>query len=340
MKRKTYINLLILLCSTLIVLLISEFAYRGVVCVRKGSCKPLYIASRELGWVYTPYIKENGVSVTDFSGNVYSKSHESFKYGFRAWGDVKSTDKRKFFIIGDSFTEAHDVSNEHTYYSVFKKELEGEVEIFAYGGAGYGSLQEFMIIDRHIDEIAPQVVILQFCSNDFTNNSFEAENDILAKNQTIRPYLRDSKVVYRYSAWHPYPFMLRHSRLFAFLDVQVQIFRTKYKLGFNKNLSITGLKRDKHITSKLMAMIRERVPGETALYTFTCRPASESRDLYDAFYEVTTDNGFIVIEGVMDKVTQAERAGEAVRAIDGWHLNNLGNELIGKRLAQYFKDAP
>jgi alkylation response protein AidB-like acyl-CoA dehydrogenase len=39
-----------------------------------------------------------------------------------------------------------------------------------YGGHGYGTLQEYLVIDKYIDEIKPDLILLQVCSNDFTNN--------------------------------------------------------------------------------------------------------------------------------------------------------------------------
>jgi hypothetical protein len=48
-------------------------------------------------------------------------------------------------------------------------------ESFAYGVMGYGTLQQYMILDRYLDEIQPGLIILQMCSNDLINNSLSVE---------------------------------------------------------------------------------------------------------------------------------------------------------------------
>ena len=61
-----------------------------------------------------------------------------------------NTKKRKILIIGDSFTEGVNVNNDEVYYNYLDT---NKYEIFAYGCGGYGTLQEFMIIDEYFDEI-------------------------------------------------------------------------------------------------------------------------------------------------------------------------------------------
>lgn len=89
--------------------------------------------------------------------------------------------------VGDSFTHAVDASSEDTYYGVLQKKL--PIEVFAYGGGGYGTLQEHLIIDRFFYLIKPDIVIVQFSSNDFANNSVEFERGSSDNNNRFRPYL-------------------------------------------------------------------------------------------------------------------------------------------------------
>ena len=56
---------------------------------------------------------------------------------------------------------------------LFKKEL--GIEVFAYGAGGYGTLQEYLILDEVIDEIQPTTMFWQFCNNDFTDNDHALE---------------------------------------------------------------------------------------------------------------------------------------------------------------------
>ena len=101
-----------------------------------------------------------------------------------------SSAKPRVFVIGDSFTQATAASDQQTYYAVLQRLL--DVEVFAYGGGGYGSLQEFMILDRYLDLIKPSLILWQFCTNDFINNSPELETgSVINNNGIVRPYWVD-----------------------------------------------------------------------------------------------------------------------------------------------------
>jgi hypothetical protein len=101
-------------------------------------------------------------------------------------GDVAS-DKPRVFVIGDSFTQApEDASDGKTYYSDLKKL---GLEVFAYGGSGYGSLQEFMILDRYYNVVKPDLIVWQYSTNDVVNNSPELETASRVNNNgMVRPY--------------------------------------------------------------------------------------------------------------------------------------------------------
>ena len=49
------------------------------------------------------------------------------------------------------------------------------MEVFAYGAGGYGTLQEYLILDEVVDHIRPTMLLWQFCSNDFINNDHALE---------------------------------------------------------------------------------------------------------------------------------------------------------------------
>ena len=96
-------------------------------------------------------------------------------------------------MIGDSFTHATAVSDDLTYHALLAQLL--DVEVFAYGAGGYGTLQELMILDRYIDIIRPDVILWQYCANDFINNDNELERlSLVNNNGWVRPYLQKGQV--------------------------------------------------------------------------------------------------------------------------------------------------
>jgi hypothetical protein len=78
--------------------------------------------------------------------------------------------------------------------------------IFAYGGGGYGTLQEYMILDRYVDKINPDMVLWQFCANDLIINSHELESASFSNNnQMKRPYYENDQIKWlfprQYRGW-------------------------------------------------------------------------------------------------------------------------------------------
>ena len=85
-------------------------------------------------------------------------------------------------------TQAVEVSDDQTYYSRLKRLL--DIEVFAYGGGGYGTLQEFLIFDKYVDLIKPDIVLWQFSNNDIINNAPDLEAaSTINNNGLVRPYL-------------------------------------------------------------------------------------------------------------------------------------------------------
>ena len=139
----------------------------------------------KLGWV--PKSNFNLTKSThDSLGNKYNITYSTNKYGFRAWGNLNSK-KTKILCIGDSFTGDPNMSDEDSYFWQVGKLTNSEV--FAYGASGYGTLQELMVLQKYGMMIDPDIFILQFCGNDFENNSMSWEDKSIARNQKyLRPY--------------------------------------------------------------------------------------------------------------------------------------------------------
>ncbi|OGW74633.1 MAG: hypothetical protein A2Z72_06215 [Omnitrophica bacterium RBG_13_46_9] len=167
---KIAVNISLLFMSLMCLLVISEITYRLYQRFTRGTPFAMSInmfSDRQLGWK-----------------------------GKKVFGDTKSV-KYKIFVVGDSVTNGYGVEEKNMYYSIIGKEL--DAEIFVYGGRGYGTLQEYMVIDRYFDEINPDLVILQTYGNDFINNLWELETaSFFNKNLMIRPYLINGKFEYRF----------------------------------------------------------------------------------------------------------------------------------------------
>jgi len=108
-------------------------------------------------------------------------------------------------------TEAYQVSNGEEWYAYLEGHF-SNVEVFVSVVEGYGSLQEYLVLDDYIDTIKPNLILWQFCSNDYDNNLYELD---LAgypyNNHGLRPYLEQGAIVYRL----PLP-LCRGERIFLY----------------------------------------------------------------------------------------------------------------------------
>ena len=154
----------------------------------------------DLGWNTRP--DKAQIIIEDTPGRKRRFYHQHFRYGFKRWPD-KNTANRRTIIIGDSMTEMIHVANGEEWYAYLESAFD-DIDFYVFGSGGYGSLQEFMILDRYVDEISPDVVVWQFCHNDYANNFYGLDLETYPiSNHAYRPYLENGKIVYRL----PLPFL-------------------------------------------------------------------------------------------------------------------------------------
>jgi hypothetical protein len=79
---------------------------------------PMYL-DEHVGWRNTPYYRSEAWH-NDAGGTTYFVHYKAGQYGFRMFGDVNSA-KLKILIMGDSYTQALQVSNEKTYYGMLQQ---------------------------------------------------------------------------------------------------------------------------------------------------------------------------------------------------------------------------
>ncbi|MEJ7593183.1 MAG: SGNH/GDSL hydrolase family protein [Planctomycetaceae bacterium] len=88
-------------------------------------------------------------------------------------------------ILGDSFSEAFQVSQDKTFWSVLERELQAmpehrdqTVEVINFGVSGFGTIQEWQMLEHYVRDYSPDLVLLAFLpGNDVRNNSRQLEPD-------------------------------------------------------------------------------------------------------------------------------------------------------------------
>lgn len=335
-------NLLLLILSLIICLLILEAVSRNVLSDTPYHSKNLFFTPYifnhpKYGWVTAPNTTDQK-EIKENSTNTRTVNVTYFNYGFKRWGSTQ-TNKTKVFIIGDSYTEAYYLNNGEEYYAYLEDEFEN-IELFVYGVANYGSLQEFMILDDFFDIIKPDLIIWQFCTNDYYNNYWKAGKTLFPYGvNRVRPYLEGEKIIYRLPG--PAHNLRKISKLFDFLLTYYQ--KTAYKKNWgNLNLTERKIKNPLknfngmplNVTIKIINMAKEKA-GNTPFYFFWVND-DHPKEL-KKIYSICKKQGIYCINGTGDKLTKARRKKMEIINLDDGHYNIVGNRILGEFLVDYFK---
>ena len=86
-------------------------------------------------------------------------------------------------VLGDSYAEARQVEREQAFWALLPGELAAcgfqsgsEIEVLNFGVSGYGTAQEYLMLESTAIRYQPDLVLLQFTNgNDVRNNSFALE---------------------------------------------------------------------------------------------------------------------------------------------------------------------
>jgi hypothetical protein len=350
-NQEVVLSTLLLALTLLITALVGETALRFIHWYRDGI--PMVVDERRtranpgpitlddtLGWRATENYRFDGFQ-KDAGGARYPVHIAQNEYGFRMFGHVRSK-RPKILVMGDSFTHAANVSDDKTYYAYIRDSL--SVEVFTYGGSGYGTLQEFLVLDRYLDLIEPDLILWQYCSNDFINNSAELEIESKWNNNgLVRPYWVSGQIVYvlpkKYSE-RIRSFALEYSRLLYFIFSRVD--RALAHLPLEsietqieaEGAGHPGFARSVLVTDDLMSKVRARA-GQIPVVAFAVNFGDGHAVYTEAFSQVSSHYGILFFGDVEVAIRAAEDKGIVVRAADSAHWNETGHQIVGEVLAHY-----
>jgi hypothetical protein len=267
-------------------------------------------------------------------GTQYHIRATQLRDGFKKYGNLQSP-KPRVLVLGDSFTQAVEVSNEKTYFAFLGNQTGAEV--FAYGAGGYGTLQEYMILDRYIDRLTPQVIVWQFTSNDFINNSLELEMLSTQNNNGMaRPYLIDGRIQLVIPRRNPrLTAMVLASRLGMFTMGRIDRMLARTASVENRieaeGARHEGFRRAAAITEEILRRARARAGGARIL-AFS---VDDTEPYYSEFRRIARRNGILFVDEVPDAVRREEKRGVVTRTEDLVHWNEIGHRICGQALSRY-----
>ena len=166
-----------------------------------GLAKPaFYTYDQYRGWALRPGAK--GWDVKE--GEAYVRINRE---GFRGPETTiaKPPGTVRIAVLGDSFTEAQQVSEDQTFSAVIQRALSTcpamqgrKVQVLNFGVNGYGTTQELMTLRHQVWQFSPDIVVLAvFTGNDIMNNSVTLETE------RCRPFYvyRDGEMVLAGPLW-------------------------------------------------------------------------------------------------------------------------------------------
>lgn len=344
--RKVVFSLITLVLLLILVVVAGEVFVRMKFAelYKKPPLTPPYDTAEKddyLGWKMRPGYTYQG-EMLDVNRQPYPINIRYDQNGFKAFGDTSST-KPKVLFLGDSYTASIEASNEHTFYNILADSL--DMEVFAYGHAGFGTLQEYMVLDKWIDRIQPDVVVWETCSNDFIDN--HAPLEIVCGYKVSgerRPYLNDDGSIFYRKPLSVWQRLKRPLWFFRWLEdrwdgVKQNLFKEEKRVG---EYYIATAKRDfppydeaVKTTERIVAMIRKRLPDNTELIAFsadTYEPQmSEMKRIFEA-------NGASFHEDparLLEKTMLEQKL--PLKAVDNCHWSEQGQTVIAQGLLPHLK---
>jgi lysophospholipase L1-like esterase len=176
-------NILVLVASVFCGLLIIEIALRIL-----GWTSPVFAQpDSTLGWSFRPSI--SGWSIHENSAYLSIN-----RFGFRGsdWPKEPAPGKFRVAVIGDSMVESSNLPDDHALPNVIEKYLTtcsalgtGRAEVLNLGVSGYGSAQEYLLLQRAVEDFHPHLSLLVFyVGNDVADNTRSLSLEV----QQARPY--------------------------------------------------------------------------------------------------------------------------------------------------------
>lgn len=168
MKTKKHVlaNILLVIVPSFTFLLIAEVMFRGMMSselsIKNDERSLMYSHHDTLGWFPTKNTK----------GSFKGLKEVSVRHNSRGFRDEEHEpgEKSRMMVLGDSFVWGYDVEEEDRFTEVLDNRLD-DLDVFNLGVSGYGTDQEWILLQKNFDFYSPEVVLLIYCTdNDRLDN--------------------------------------------------------------------------------------------------------------------------------------------------------------------------
>src|SRR5262245_39181724 len=167
----------------------------------------------------------------------------------------------RILVVGDSFTWGWGVSQGQVFTDLLQAALPATVAVYNRGVPGFGTAQEYLLLQRELAARAYDAVVLMFYMNDLSDN--------ISARQGRRPYfeLVDGELRARNQPALPVVnpvghFLREHSRAYAFVQFELELLRSEERRVGNERDYRTAPAVDFHdvpgyaVTARLLGEIQ------------------------------------------------------------------------------------
>lgn len=188
MKSDTKKNLLLVAASLLVALLIAEVALRVLDPVRPAD-RVEFVVDQETYWRVRPDQADRGEPSVTVNAQ-----------GFRGTEDVgpRQDGQRRVFSLGDSYTWGFGVGDNETYAAQLEEMSQGRLEVINGGTPGWGTFQFRVRLERWLDELEPEVVVVFLNTADILRQPYanpDREREFLRRSAFRNNIRRFSKII-------------------------------------------------------------------------------------------------------------------------------------------------
>jgi len=291
-----------------------------------------------LGWTLKRNYYRDFTQKT-LGGKEYRVSFATSDQGMRIFGSTKAP--VKILVLGDSFTADPYASNDRMWYVAMVKSLASRLDrsdsdfiVMGAGAGGWGTYQNLLLSENFARRIKPDLFVLQFCSNDFQNNSYAWEGNGVVRGQFMRrPFFDEQSGRPRYATGlmaRIYRSFAGESRLFNRIDGVIGNMQFQRYGGYTRPLPqqiIAGYERDSiRVTQRLLARLRGHYKAPAVMVNCDGKETGPNRHWKD----IARGAGFIPLGGPSDFLRSVRpEARKDIFNADGSHLSEEGNGIYG-----------